>query len=216
MGFSIAGVYLIGLTGGIASGKSTVARRLVEHGAVHIDADHLARVVVEPGTDGLAQIRRSFGDGVLNGDGSLNRAALGAIVFGDPAALGRLNSIVHPAVRALSNTLIREADHADPNAIVVYDVPLLVEAAVNHPFNLIVVAHADEETRLRRLVQLREMSEEDASRRIRSQASDAERLAVADVVIDTNGTLEHTLGQADLLYERASSEADGVTVRGAP
>ena len=216
VGFSIAGVYLIGLTGGIASGKSTVARRLAKHGAVHIDADHLARVVVEPGTDGLAQIRQSFGEGVLNGDGSLNRRALGAIVFGDPAALGRLNSIVHPAVRALSNTLIGEAEHADPNAIVVYDVPLLVEAAVNHPFNLIVVAHADEETRLRRLVQLREMSEEDASRRIRSQASDAERLAVADVVIDTNGTLEHTLGQADLLYERASSEADGVTVRAAP
>ena len=216
MGFSIAGVYLIGLTGGIASGKSTVARRLVEHGAVHVDADHLARVVVEPGTDGLAQIRRFFGEGVLNGNGSLNRRALGAIVFGDRAALGRLNSIVHPAVRALSNTLIGEAEHADPNAIVVYDVPLLVEAAVNHPFDIIVVAHADEETRLRRLVQLREMSEEDASRRIRSQASDAERLAVADVVIDTNGTLEHTLGQADLLYERASSEADGVTVRAAP
>lgn len=212
----MAGVYLIGLTGGIASGKSTVARRLVEHGAVHIDADQLARAVVEPGTDALADIRDTFGADVLNPDGSLNRAALGAQVFGEPAALARLNAIVHPAVRALSNALIRAAEHANPNAIVVYDVPLLVEAAVDHPFDLIVVAHADEETRVRRMVGLRGMSEEDATRRIGSQASDAERLAVANVVIDTDGTLAHTLKQVDALYARVRGEIEQSTVRGAP
>lgn len=212
----MAGVYLIGLTGGIASGKSTVARRLVEHGAVHIDADHLARVVVEPGTDALAQIRETFGDEVTNADGSLNRAALGALVFADPAALAQLNAIVHPAVRARSNELIRAAESADPNAIVVYDVPLLVEAAVDHPFDLIVVAHADEETRVRRMVDLRGMSETDATQRIGSQASDADRLAVANVIIDTDGTLAHTLAQVDALYERVRAGLAGKTVRGAP
>ncbi|SDK17545.1 dephospho-CoA kinase [Cryobacterium psychrotolerans] len=204
----MAGVYVIGLTGGIASGKSTVARRLVEHGAVHIDADHLARVVVEPGTDALARIRATFGDEVLNADGSLNRAALGSRVFCDPASLAQLNAIVHPAVRALANELIRDAEQADPDAVVVYDVPLLVEAAVDHPFDLIVVAHADEETRTRRMVDLRGMDETDAARRIGSQASDADRLAVANVVIDTDGTLAHTLQQVDALYERVRAALD--------
>ncbi|TFB55645.1 dephospho-CoA kinase [Cryobacterium tagatosivorans] len=209
-------MYVIGLTGGIASGKSTVARRLVEHGAVHIDADHLARVVVEPGTDALARIRETFGDEVLNADGSLNRAALGALVFGEPAALAQLNAIVHPAVRALSDELIRAAEQADPDAIVVYDVPLLVEADVAHPFDLIVVAHADEETRMRRMVDLRGMDETDAARRIGSQASAADRLAIANVVIDTDGTLAHTLAQVDALYERVRAELGRSTVRGAP
>jgi len=212
----MAGVYLIGLTGGIASGKTTVARRLVEHGAVHIDADDLARAAVESGTLALAQIRDTFGDDVLNADGSLNRAALGALVFADPAALGRLNAIVHPAVRARSNTLIRAAEAADPDAIVVYDVPLLVEAAVDHPFDLIVVTHAGEETRVRRMVDLRGMSATDAARRIGSQASDADRLAVADVVIDTDGTLEHTLTQVDALHERVRGELDRSSVSGSP
>jgi dephospho-CoA kinase len=212
----MAGVYVIGLTGGIASGKSTVARRLAWHGAVHIDADHLARVAVEPGTDALAQIRETFGDDVLNADGSLNRAALGALVFGEPAALAQLNAIVHPAVRRLTNQLIREAGRADPDAIVVYDVPLLVESALDHSFDLIVVAHADEETRVRRMVELRGMTETDATRRIGSQASDAERLAVANVVIDTGGSLANTLEQVDALYERVRSEIDRSTVRGAP
>lgn len=211
---SIAGVYLIGLTGGIASGKTTVARRLVEHGAVHIDADDLARAAVEPGTPALARIRDAFGADVVNADGRLNRAALGSLVFADPAALARLNAIVHPAVRALSNTLIHEAGAADPDAIVVYDVPLLVEAAVNHTFDLIVVTHADEETRVRRMVDLRGMSAADAAQRIGSQASDADRLAVADVVIDTDGTLEHTLTQVDALHERVRGELDPSSVGG--
>lgn len=202
-------MYLIGLTGGIAAGKSTVANRLVEHGAVHIDADKLARNVVEPGTPALAAISETFGDEVIQADGSLNRAALGAHVFSNPAELEKLNAIVHPAVRTLSDSLIREAS-ADPEAVVVYDVPLLVEASTAqphaHPFDLIVVVHASEETRLRRMVELRGMSEADAANRISAQASDAERLAVADVVIDTDGTLEHTLTQVDALWALARGE----------
>jgi dephospho-CoA kinase len=209
-------VYLIGLTGGIASGKSTIARRLAVHGAVHIDADRLAREVVEPGTDGLTRIRGTFGDDVVAADGTLNRAALGARVFGNPEDLAKLNAIVHPAVRALTHALIREAEAADRRAVVVYDVPLLVEAAVDHPFDLIVVAHADEATRLGRLVQLRGMSEADAARRLGSQASDAERLAVADVVINTGGTLEQTLEQADALWDRVRSAGAQPNVSAAP
>ncbi len=203
-------MYLIGLTGGIAAGKSTVATRLVEHGAVHIDADKLARAVVEPGTPGLAAIRATFGGDVILADGSLNRPALGAHVFSHPVELEKLNAIVHPAVRSASDSLIREAA-ADPQAVVVYDVPLLIEASAAqphaHPFDLIVVVHASEETRLRRMVALRGMNESDAANRVSSQASDAERLAVADVVIDTDGTLEATLSQVDELWARVRAAA---------
>jgi dephospho-CoA kinase len=209
-------VYLIGLTGGIASGKSTVARRLAELGAVHIDADHLARVVVEPGTAAIGQIVDVFGPGMLGPDGGLDRAALGAVVFADPVALARLNAIVHPAVRSLSNRLIREAAAQDPDEVVVYDVPLLVEAAVDHPFDLIVVTHADEPTRLGRMVELRGMTETEALRRIRSQASDTARLAVADVVIDTGGSLGQTLARSDELWLRVRAAAIEKTVSGAP
>ncbi|TFD76653.1 dephospho-CoA kinase [Cryobacterium fucosi] len=208
-------MYLIGLTGGIASGKSTVARRLDELGAVHIDADHLARVAVEPGTAAFNQISRSFGPSVIGPDGSLDRPALGALVFADSAALTLLNAIVHPAVRSLSNLVISEAAERDPHAVVVYDVPLLVEAGVDHPFDLIVVTHADEATRVRRMVELRGMTEAEALRRIRSQASDDERLAVADVVIDTAGSLTRTLAQVDDLWRRVRVAAE-TTVRGAP
>ncbi|MET0782959.1 MAG: dephospho-CoA kinase, partial [Leifsonia flava] len=159
-------MYLIGLTGGIASGKSTIARRLVEHGAVHIDADQLARKVVEPGTEGLAQIREAFGDAVLAPDGSLDRKALSELVFSDAAALDRLNGIVHPLVRELSGRLFAAADAARPNAVVVYDVPLLVEAELDHPFDLVVVAHATKKTRAERLVDIRGFSEEHAQARI--------------------------------------------------
>ena len=191
---------LIGLTGGIASGKSTIASRLAEHGAVVVDADRIAREVVEPGTPALAHIAERFGDGVIASDGSLDRPALGAIVFGDPEALRDLNGITHPAVLAASTERFRAAAEADPDAIVVYDVPLLVESANEYPFDRVVVAHADEATRIRRLVELRGMDAAEAERRIRSQATDEERLAVADVVIDTGGTLQHTRDQVDALW----------------
>ncbi|TXN32037.1 dephospho-CoA kinase [Lacisediminihabitans profunda] len=197
-------MYLIGLTGGIASGKTVVARRLAEHGAVHIDADVLARQVVEPGTPGLAAIAERFGPSVIAPDGSLDRAALGAIIFADPEARVALNGITHPAIKELTQRLFAEAASRDPNAIVVYDVPLLVEASRDrdyHSFDLIVVVNASTETRIRRLIELRGLSREEAVHRLNSQSTDTERLAIADVVIDSNGTLEETLRQADALWE---------------
>ena len=192
---------LIGLTGGVASGKSTIASRLASHGAVVVDADRIAREVVEPGAPALAAIERSFGAGVIASDGSLDRPALGAIVFGDREALQVLNGITHPAVLAESTARFRAAAAADPDAIVIYDVPLLVESANEYPFDRIVVAHADAATRIQRLVALRGMDAAEAERRIHSQASDDQRLAVADVVIETGGTLAHTLEQVDALWE---------------
>lgn len=195
-------MHLIGLTGGIASGKSTIARRLSEHGAVVVDADRIAREVVEPGTPALAQIAETFGPDVIAADGSLNRPALGAIVFADEDARLKLNAITHPAVLATSTERFRAAGEADPDAVVVYDVPLLVESANEYPFDLVVVAHASAATRIRRLMELRGTDEEEARRRVGSQATDEERLAVADVVIDTDGTLEQTIAQTDALWDR--------------
>jgi dephospho-CoA kinase len=205
-------VYLIGLTGGIASGKSVVAKRLEERGAVRVDADQLARDVVAPGTAGLAAIAERFGHGVIAPDGSLDRAALGAVIFDDAEARLALNAITHPAIRTLSSRIFDEAAAADPNAIVVYDVPLLVEALGYpdyHRFDLVVVVNASPETRIRRLVELRGLSREEAVHRLNSQATDTERLAIADVVIDSNGTIEQTIEQTDSLWDelprRASS-----------
>lgn len=194
---------LIGLTGGIATGKSTVAARLVEHGAVLVDADVLAREVVEPGTPGLAEIRRSFGESVIAEDGSLNRAALGAIVFADAGKREALNAITHPAIWHRAKELFAAATAKNPDAVIVYDVPLLAEAAADRPmkFDLIVVVHADIETRIDRMVELRGMSRAEAEGRLRAQASDADRLKFADVVIDSNGTIENTLEQADALWD---------------
>lgn len=198
---------LIGLTGGIASGKSTIASRLAEHGAVVVDADRIAREVVEPGRPALAAIAERFGPGVIAADGSLDRPALGAIVFADEEARLALNAITHPAVLAASTARFAAAAEADPGAIVVYDVPLLVESANEYPFELVVVAHAAAGTRVERLVALRGMDRAEAERRIRSQATDEERLAVADVVIDTDGTLAHTRQQVDALWERLTQSA---------
>lgn len=193
---------LIALTGGIASGKSTIARRLAEHGAFVVDADALVRDVQAPGSPVTVRIGEEFGSGVIAADGSLDRAALGSIVFADPDALGRLNAIVHPAVRAESQRRFDEAFRADPRAVVVYDVPLLVEARVDDPWDLVVVAHAPAETRRDRLQRLRGMDAGEAMRRIAAQASDDQRLAVADVVIDTSGDLGDTLEQVDALWKR--------------
>lgn len=191
---------LIALTGGIASGKSTIARRLAEHGAVIVDADQIVRDVQTPGSPVLEAIAADFGDDVILADGSLDRPALGGRVFGDPDAIARLNAIVHPAVRAESTRRFAEAFAADADAVVVYDVPLLVEARPDDPWALIVVAHAPAALRAERLVELRGMSEADAAARIASQVSDDARLAVADVVIDTAGTMDDTHRQVDDLW----------------
>ena len=189
---------LIALTGGIASGKSTIARRLASHGAVVIDADQTVRDLQRPGEPVFDEIVREFGDGVVAADGALDRAALGSIVFGDAERLAALNAIVHPAVRAETERRFREAG----DRVVVYDVPLLAEARGAREWDLIVVAHAPAEMRAERMMTERGMSLEDATARIAHQASDEERLEMADVVIDTSGTIEHTLEQADALWER--------------
>jgi len=197
-------MYLIALTGGIASGKSVVAARLASHGAVVVDADVVAREVVEPGSPVLQSIRAEFGDSVFASNGTLDRAALGATIFPDAEKRQALNNIIHPAIRARVLELFAEADAADPNAIVVYDVPLLVESAerTRDQFDLVVVVNAAKEVRLKRLVELRGMTAEEAGHRLNSQANDTERLAIADVVIDANGSLDETLGQVDTLWER--------------
>ena len=199
---------LVALTGGIASGKSTIARRLAEHGAVIVDADQIVRDVQQPGSPVLAAIAEAFGDGMLRPDGSLDRGALGGRVFGDDAAIARLNAIVHPAVRAESARRFAAAFAADPEAVVVYDVPLLVEARVDDPWELVVVAHAPADVRAQRLVGLRGLTEPEATARIASQASDEERLRIADVVIDTAGTLDDTLTQVDELWRDLAAHVD--------
>lgn len=190
----------MGLTGGIASGKSVVAARMAEQGAVVVDADRIAREVVEPGTPALARIVEEFGPDVLAGDGSLDRAALGAVVFSDPARLAILNGITHPAVRELSHRRFAEAGQSDPDAIVVYDVPLLTEARAADEFDVVVVVSAPEATRIERMVSLRGMSRAEAERRIRSQVPEERRLALADIVIESGGTLEQTLARADEVW----------------
>ncbi len=193
---------LIALTGGIASGKSTIARRLAEHGAVIVDADAIVREVQQPGSPVLDAIAEVFGDEVIGAGGELDRTALGARVFGDDEALARLNAIVHPAVRKESARRFREALDVDPAAIVVYDVPLLVEARLEDPWELVVVADAPAEVRFERLVTLRGMDPATARARIEAQVPDDARRAVADVLIDTSGTVAHTLAQTDALWER--------------
>ena len=197
---------LIALTGGIASGKSTIARRLESHGAVVVDADQIVRDVQAPGTPVLGEIAAAFGDDLIDSSGALDRAALGARVFTDPDALARLNSIVHPAVRSESQARFEAAFAENPKAVVVYDVPLLVEARVDDPWDLIVVAHAPAEERLRRLIELRGMQPEEAQNRIDAQVPDEKRLAIADVVIDTAGSLEQTDQQVDALWQRLTGE----------
>ncbi|MET9403251.1 dephospho-CoA kinase [Kitasatospora sp. NPDC002965] len=176
----------IGLTGGIGAGKSEVSRLLAAHGAVIVDSDVIAREVVAPGTDGLRAVAAEFGAGVLAADGSLDRPALGAIVFADPERLAALNAIVHPLVRARSAEL--EAA-ASPDAVVVHDVPLLAENGLAPLYDLVIVVDAEDGVRIDRLVRLRGMAEEEARARMAAQAGRADRLAIADVVIDNSGPL---------------------------
>ena len=198
----------IGLTGGIGSGKSTVAARLAELGAVVIDSDQLAREVVEPGSPGLARVVERFGSGVLAPDGSLDRPGLGRLVFGDPAALADLNAIVHPLVRARSEALTAEAAGAGA-AVVVHDVPLLVENKLAAGYDRVVVVEAPLPLRLQRLAG-RGLDPDTARARIAAQASDEERRAVADIVLDNSGSVAELRAQVDAAWARlvgGSSEA---------
>ena len=173
----------VGLTGGIGAGKSEVSRLLVEHGAVLIDADRIAREVVAPGTEGLAAVVDAFGEDVLTEDGSLDRPRLGSIVFADPEKLAVLNSIVHPLVGARSRAL---ETAAPDDAVVVHDVPLLTENGLAPLYDLVVVVDARPETQLDRLVRLRGMTEQDARARMAAQATREQRRAIADIVIDND------------------------------
>jgi dephospho-CoA kinase len=193
---------LIALTGGIGSGKSTVARRWVELGATEIDADVLAREVVEPGTIGLTKVAAAFGPEVLKQDGSLNRAALARIAFASEEQRLKLEGILHPLIQELALSKVSEV-----TGVVVYTIPLFVESNSKLKFDKVVAISCDEAVRVQRLVSNRGMTESEASSRIAAQASDSEREAVADIVIDSNCTFEELLQRADSVYQSFGSKS---------
>lgn len=191
----------MGLTGGIGSGKSTAAKLLADRGAVVIDADAIAREVVEKGTPGFAAVIERFGDAVVGSDGALDRPALAAIVFTDDAQLADLNAIVHPLV---GQRVAELEAAAPPSAVLVYDVPLLVESAMADGFDFVVVVEAPVEMRLQRLAG-RGMAEQDAHDRMAAQAGDDDRRAVADDVIVNDGTLDDLTNAVDRVWARLQS-----------
>ena len=184
---SSAAMILVGLTGGIATGKSTVAGMFKRYGAVVIDADVLAREVVEPGKPAWREIVKAFGKTVLNPDRTLNRPALGTKVFGHPAKLRQLEHMIHPRVARKQRRLTRQAARKDPNAVVIYDVPLLFEAGIDTRVDTTIVVTADRETQIARLKQRNGLSRAEALRRIKSQMPLAEKRRRADYTLD--GTL---------------------------
>jgi len=197
-------MYLVGLTGGIAAGKSTVAKRWAEQGGVEIDADKLAREVVEPGTPGATLVLENFGSAVFLADGSLDRAKLGSIVFGNPERLKTLEQIVHPLVKARAQKIVAELPE---NSIAIYNVPLLVEASVDLPFDMVVTVEAPAKEQIDRLKKFRGMAESEAAKRVASQASPAQRANAADVILNSNQDLSLLLKDADSLWLRIQREA---------
>ena len=196
----------IGLTGGIASGKSVAARRFAELGAVVIDADELAREAVRRGSAGLDAVVEAFGTDVLTPDGALDRAGLAAVVFHDDAQRARLDAIVHPVVRRLAAEREAKAAATDAGAVVVHDIPLLVETGQQDDFHVLVVVHAPAVLRVERLVRLRGLSRHDAEARVAAQADDEARLAAADVVLDGTGSEAELRAQVDALWDRLWAE----------
>ncbi len=197
-------MYIVGLTGGIASGKSTVAAHWASLGGYEIDADQLSRQVVAPGTAGAAAIRAKFGDDIFELDGSLNRAKLGSIVFADASRRQALEAIVHPLVKATAQKMVA----AQPeNSIVIYNVPLLVEASVDLPFDKVITVEAPVEKQIERLIQNRGMTKQEAEARIASQASPAQRANAADIILNSNQSLELMLGDATTIWNQIEREA---------
>ena len=194
----------VGLTGGVGSGKSTVASLLAAHGAVVIDADAIAREVVEPGTPGFDAVVAAFGDEVVGPDGRLDRPKLAGIVFGDEAKRVQLNAIVHPLV---GQRTVELAGAAPVDAVVVYDIPLLVEGNMAAGFDTVVVVEADPELRIARLTE-RGMAADDARERMAAQATDEQRRAVADVVIENNDALDDLKAAVDDLWELLAGTPD--------
>jgi dephospho-CoA kinase len=197
-------MYLVGLTGGIAAGKSTVAKRWAEQGGVEIDADQLAREVVAAGSGGARQILETFGPEVFQADGTLDRSRLGALIFADPELRKKLESIIHPLVKARAQQIVAELPE---NTIAIYNVPLLVEASVDLPFDMVVTVEAPAKEQIERLKKHRGMSEEEAQKRISSQASPAQRANAADVILNSNQDLSLLLKDADSLWLRIQREA---------
>lgn len=193
----------VGLTGGLGSGKSTVAALFGEHGAVIIDADVVAREVVRAGTPGFAAVVARFGPGVVGPDGELDRAALARIVFADGAALDELNAIVHPLVGSRSAEL---AAAVPPGAVVVHDIPLLAENGLADRFDTVVVVEADREIRLARLAE-RGLSRAEAEARMAAQATDEQRRAIADEIVRNDDDLDSLARQIDRLWDRLSGSA---------
>jgi dephospho-CoA kinase len=193
---------LIALTGGIGSGKSTVAKRWVELGATEIDADLLAREVVMPGTEGLAAVLSEFGSDLELEDGTLDRAGLASRAFATPEARLKLEAILHPRIQARAQELT-----ARIQGVVVYTIPLFVETKSPLKFDAVVTISAPESVRVARLVNQRGMSEQEALARIQSQASDAEREAVADVVISSDCGLDELLARAEKVYYELTGES---------
>jgi dephospho-CoA kinase len=196
---------LVGLTGGIGSGKSTVARLLEHRGAVVFDADVLAREAVAPGTPGHEAVVERFGANVLAPGGELDREALAAIVFADPAARRDLEAIVHPEVRRLFAEGCER--HRRSDDVIVFGAPLLVETGMHSAFDVLVVVAAPIETQTERLLRDRGMSEEQARARIEAQAPVAEKIAVADAVIDNDGSLEDLERRVDAVWSELRSRA---------
>lgn len=194
----------VGLTGGIGSGKSEVARRLAAYGAVVVAADTVAREVVDPGTPGLAAVVEEFGTDVLAADGSLDRGRLAALVFADDAARARLNAIVHPLVRAETENRFATAP---ADAVVINDVPLLVESGLAPSYDVVVVVEAPLELRLARLAR-RGLAKADALARIAAQATDEQRRALAHVVIVNDGTVEQLDRQVARLWSGVAHRAE--------
>ncbi len=197
-------MFLIGLTGGIAAGKSTVAKLWVEHGAIEIDADRLAREVVLPGTEGSNKIRQVFGAEVFDANGDLDRKALAAVIFHDSAKRTLLEQIIHPEVRRRVTEILSTLPQ---DSIVIYNVPLLVEAEVVMPFDKVVTVEAPQEEQVARLIKHRGMTESEALSRIRVQASPARRAARADVILSSNHDLDALLKHADNLWHEIVREA---------
>ena len=191
----------VGLTGGIATGKSTVSRLFVECGARLIDADVLARKAVEPGRPACREIAAAFGNEMLRADGSVDRELLGAVVFGDPAKRARLEAIIHPYVFAEEARLFREITAEDPRAVVLFDAALLIETGAHKRKDRVIVVTAGERTQLRRLMERNRLTEEEARRRIRSQMPLAEKATVADYVIDGTLPVEQLRAEVRRIYE---------------
>ncbi|MBE3551758.1 MAG: dephospho-CoA kinase [Kyrpidia tusciae] len=200
---------IAGLTGGIASGKSTVSRMFVALGARLVDADQVAREVVEPGTDGLEELTAAFGKDILLADGQLDRKKLGARVFGRPDQLAKLNAIVHPRVRARMAELTGEILEGDPRAVVLWDVPLLIEGGLVEQVDVCILVWVPEKVQLRRLMSRNGLSAEEAMARIRSQMPLDDKRRYADYVIDNSGDLAWTRQQVERVWQALCDRRTG-------